>query len=188
VSVNISATTLLDPGFVELVRQRLHERGLPGEALVLEVTETTIIADLERSRLVIEQLSELGLEVSIDDFGAGFTSLAYLSSLAVKELKLDRAFLEGLMTGNRERDLKLVQSTIELGHALGLRVVGEGIEDGATLELLTELGCDLAQGYFIARPKPAHQLRFQIQGDGDAVADTVPSLPRQGGRSAAANV
>jgi EAL domain-containing protein (putative c-di-GMP-specific phosphodiesterase class I) len=98
--------------------------------------------------------------VSIDDFGAGFTSLAYLSSLAVGELKLDREFITGLSGDGKERDLELVRATIQLGHDMELRVVAEGIEDVATLDLLSELGCDVAQGYFISRPMPAHKLSF----------------------------
>ena len=95
-----------------------------------------------------------GVQVSIDDFGAGFTSLAYLNSLAVGELKLDRRFIAPLAGGRRSRDSELVRATIDLGHALGLRVVAEGVEDGAALELLGELGCDVAQGYWRRPPGP----------------------------------
>ncbi len=93
--------------------------------------------------------------MSIDDFGSGFTSLAYLGSLPITELKLDRTFISGLSASGREQDIKLVRATIELGHALGLLVVAEGIETLATLELLALLGCDRAQGYFTGRPVPA---------------------------------
>ena len=120
-----------------------------------EITETCIISDYERSRTVIQELQDLGLLISIDDFGAGFTSLAYLSDLAVGELKLDRTFVTGLISADKTRDHDLVRSTIELGHALGLRVLAEGVEDLATLDKLGQLGCDLAQGYFIAYPTPA---------------------------------
>ena len=99
VSVNVSATNLLDAGFTDLVRELLERHELPADALVLEITETSIITEFERSKLVIEKLRDLGLVVSIDDFGAGFTSLAYLSSLAVGELKLDRTFITPLATG-----------------------------------------------------------------------------------------
>ena len=137
VSVNASPTNLLDSGFTDLVRDLLIRHGLPTEALVLEVTETSIIANLEGTKRVIEELRDLGVVVSIDDFGAGFTSLAYLSGLAVGELKLDGIFITGLAAGNRERDLELVRATIELGHAMGLRVVAECIEDKPTLDLLS---------------------------------------------------
>jgi diguanylate cyclase (GGDEF)-like protein len=160
VSVNISATNLLDPRFTDLVRDLLDSHDLPAEALVLEITETSVISDFDQSQRVIQELWDLGIVVSIDDFGAGFTSLAHLSSLAVKELKLDRTFLTGLTETNGSRDLDLVRATIELGHALGLRIVAEGIEDDATLQLLTDLGCDLAQGYLISIPKPPSHLAF----------------------------
>jgi diguanylate cyclase (GGDEF)-like protein len=158
VSVNLSASNLLDPGFTELVSELLARHNVPPSALVLEITETCIISDYERSKKVIEDLRDLGLVISIDDFGAGFTSLAYLGDLAVGELKLDRIFITGLASENRSRDLALIRSTIELGHALRLRVVAEGIEDAATLSLLAEMGCDIAQGYFISMPMSADKL------------------------------
>jgi diguanylate cyclase (GGDEF)-like protein len=161
VSVNISATNLLDTGFVDLVRGLLDQHQLPAHVLVLEITETSIIADFEQSQRVIQQLRDLGLIVSIDDFGAGFTSLAHLSGLAVGELKLDRSFVTSLVAGEQERDLELIRGTIRLGHSLGLRIVAEGIEDADTLSLLGDLGCDLAQGYFIGKPKPATEFAFQ---------------------------
>jgi diguanylate cyclase len=125
--------------------------------LIVEITETTVIADFELCKAVIARLRDMGIVVSLDDFGAGFTSLAYLGELAVGELKLDRTFITRLSRLNG-RDLALVRATIELAHTQGLRVVAEGIEDGATLDLLTGAGCDLAQGYFIGRPAPAAQL------------------------------
>jgi EAL domain-containing protein (putative c-di-GMP-specific phosphodiesterase class I) len=166
VSVNVSATNLLDPGFIELVGARLTHHSLPAGALILEITETTVIREFERCKRVIAQLRDLGLAVSIDDFGAGFTSLAYLGSLAVSEIKLDRAFIAGLTAADKGREL--VRATIDLGHALGLRVVAEGIEDRATLELLSSIGCDIGQGYFISRPKPAEDTIFQSGLGSDA--------------------
>jgi EAL domain-containing protein (putative c-di-GMP-specific phosphodiesterase class I) len=156
--VNVSATNLLDPAFPGVVGRLLEDHGLPAELLVVEVTETTAMSDLHRCRQAIAALSELGLIVSVDDFGAGFTSLAYLSSLAVGELKLDRTFIEGLALGHDPRNRALVGSTISLAHALGLRVVAEGVEDEESLELLSDLECDLAQGYLIGRPRPADEL------------------------------
>ena len=128
-----------------MVKEQLAAKALPADALALEITETSIITDFERAKAVIDELATFGVIVSVDDFGTGFTSLAYLSSLAVGELKLDRTFTKHVA----HRDKQLVRSTIELGHALGLRVVAEGVEDAATLDLLTQLGCDVGQGYFI---------------------------------------
>ena len=161
VSVNISSSNLLENGFVELVEELLARHDLPAYDLVIEITETTIIRDFARTQHVIQVLRNMGIVVSIDDFGAGFTSLAYLSSLAVGELKLDRAFIVGLANEGVGRDLELVRATINLGHEMGLRVVAEGIEDVETLDLLSDLGCDLAQGYFISRPTPADKLAFR---------------------------
>jgi diguanylate cyclase len=160
VSVNISASDLLDPDFPELVAGRLAGYGLGPEMLVLEMTETTAIADFERSQHAIQKLHDLGLVVSVDDFGAGFTSLAYLGSLAVKELKLDRSFITRLAESKEGRDLALVRATVELAHALGLRVVAEGVEDDHCLDLLTGLRCDLVQGYVISKPRPANELEL----------------------------
>src|SRR5206468_7143131 len=96
----------------------------------------------------------------VDDFGAGFTSLAYLGSLAVRELKLDRSFITHLSEAGDGRELALVRATVELAHALGLRVVAEGVEDDHCLGLLSGLRCDLVQGYVISKPKPADQLEL----------------------------
>ncbi|HXC19344.1 MAG TPA: EAL domain-containing protein, partial [Acidimicrobiales bacterium] len=120
VSVNVTTTNLLQEGFTDLVVDLLQKNGLPGEALVIEITETSIITDFARSKAVIEDLRDLDIIVSIDDFGAGFTSLAYLSSLAVGELKLDRTFITGLGGDGKERDLELVRATIQLGHDMRL--------------------------------------------------------------------
>ncbi len=161
VSVNITATNLLQVGFTERIVELLAQYDLPGTSLIIEITESSIINDFASSKTVIERMRELGIMVSIDDFGAGFTSLAYLSSLAVGELKLDRNFITGLGTDGKERDLELVRATIQLGHDMALRVVAEGIEDVDTLDLLSDLGCDRAQGYYISRPMPANKTAFQ---------------------------
>jgi diguanylate cyclase (GGDEF)-like protein len=160
VSVNISASDLVNPELPDLVSRLLAGYGLGAEALVLEMTETTAIADFERSQEAIQKLHDLGLVVSVDDFGAGFTSLAYLGSLAVGELKLDRSFITRLSETGQGRDLALVRATVELAHALGLRVVAEGVEDNECLGLLSGLSCDLVQGYVISKPKPAAELEL----------------------------
>jgi diguanylate cyclase (GGDEF)-like protein len=164
VAVNVSATNIMDAGFTDLVRHHLERHRLPASALVIEITETTVISDFERCRRVTAELAALGCVVSIDDFGAGFTSLPLLSRLAVGELKLDRTFLRGLADAGSERDRALVRATIELAHNLGLKVVAEGVEEASTLDLLGTVGCDLAQGFHIGRPAPATVLRLE-RGD-----------------------
>jgi diguanylate cyclase len=161
VSVNVSATNILDVGFTDLIRRQLARHTLPASALVLEITETTIISDFERCKHVVDELSGLGCVVSIDDFGAGFTSLPYLSRLRVGELKLDRTFLSELTAGVGDGGSTLIRATIDLAHALGLQVVAEGVEDQATLEHLRRLGCDRAQGYHIGRPAPAASVHLE---------------------------
>jgi diguanylate cyclase (GGDEF)-like protein len=177
VSVNVSVGDLLDPAFPAAVAALLADRRLGAEALMIEITETSIIAEFERAQRAVARLRALGVGVSIDDFGAGFTSLAYLNELAVDELKLDRRFIAPLAGGARGRDAELVRATIALGHALGLRVVAEGIEDAAALELLRELRCDVAQGYAIGRPVPAAELTLDAT---DVDAEDEPALRRRG--------
>jgi len=162
VAVNLSATNLLDAELPSRIAALLEQHGLPAAALVLEITESTVMADLERSQEVIQRLSDVGLVVSIDDFGTGFSSLAYLSHLAVGELKLDRLFTARLAAdGAVGRDEAIVRSAIELGHSLGMRVVAEGIERADIFNFMNHLGCDLAQGYAISFPLPPAELDFQ---------------------------
>jgi len=135
------------------------ELHLPGAINIpLKGLDARSTAVLDRSKAVVDELRARGVEVSIDDFGTGFTSLAYLSGLAAGQLQLDRGFVTRLAAAKDDRDMHLVRSTIDLGHALDMRVVAEGIEDQATLEMLRELGCDIAQGFLIGEPVPAGEL------------------------------
>lgn len=170
VAVNISARDLLDMKLPDEVGRALGAAGLPPSALVLEITETAVMADFDRAAEVIRSLSDAGVVVSIDDFGTGFSSLAYLSSLSVREMKLDRMFTARLVSevGNG-RDHAIVRSSIDLGHSLGLRVVAEGVEKPELVDDLLAMGCDLAQGYAIAMPQPASAI------DLDALQDRLAS-------------
>jgi diguanylate cyclase (GGDEF)-like protein len=165
VAVNLS-TSDLDPGLPDRIRALLERHALPPSALVLEITETTVMADLARSEATIRSLWEDGLAVSIDDFGTGFSSLAYLSLLAVRELKLDRMFVAHLLNEDARatRDAAIVRSAVQLAHSLGLRVVAEGVERSDLFALLRDLGCDIAQGYVIAVPAPPGELSFDPMG------------------------
>jgi diguanylate cyclase (GGDEF)-like protein len=164
VAINISTTNLLNTKFCREVEKLLDQHKLLPDCLVLEITETTAMEEIDQCRKAIQELRNLGVGVSVDDFGAGFTSLAYLSSLAVNELKLDRSFINGLSAAEGTRDLALIRSTISLAHALGLRVVAEGVEDETSLELLSSFGCDVVQGYLISKPKPAEELSLKRDG------------------------
>ncbi len=160
VSVNLSATNLLDDGLPDRIRFLLARYRLGPESLVVEVTETNMMADREKSQEVIEQLDRLGLVVSVDDFGTGFSSLAYLSDLAVGELKIDMALTKRLASAADKKSRAVVRATIDLGHLLGMRVVAEGVEDAETYALLASFGCDLAQGEYMCKPLPAAKLSF----------------------------
>jgi EAL domain-containing protein (putative c-di-GMP-specific phosphodiesterase class I) len=155
-SVNLSASNLLDTGLPRRVAGLLAAADVPSNVLVLEVTESVLLTDPDRSLAVVAALEALGVAVSIDDFGTGYSSLAYLAQLPVAELKLDRSFTAGMLT--EDRTGAIVQSTIDLAHRLGLRVVAEGVEQAETLARLEELGCDESQGYLHARPLPADEL------------------------------
>jgi len=153
VAVNVSASTMLDDDVAARVAEQLQRHALPPSACIIEVTESVIIDDFEACKQAIDRIRAAGMAVSIDDFGAGVTSLAYLGGLIVDEVKLDRSFILGVTGSDRGRDL--VRAVIDLGHALRLRVVAEGVEDAATLDLLRDMGCDLVQGYYTGRPAPA---------------------------------
>ena len=163
VAVNISTTNLLNPRFNKDVSKLLEQHDIPPESLVLEITETTAMEEIDQCKKAIQDLRNLGVSVSVDDFGAGFTSLSYLSSLAVNELKLDRSFINGLSASEGSRDLALIRSTISLAHALGLRVVAEGVENQGALDLLSSFGCDVVQGYLISKPKPPAELSLEAR-------------------------
>ena len=156
VAVNTTVADLQDTQFPAEVAATLEAHGLPPEALVLEVTENMVLADPVRVGDVLAQLGELGLGLSLDDFGTGFSSLTHLKSLPVGEVKIDRSFV-GRMTTDPV-DAAIVQATIQLAHSIGIRVVAEGIEDQVTWTSLVANRCELVQGYALSRPLPAIEL------------------------------
>jgi diguanylate cyclase (GGDEF)-like protein len=153
VAVNISSRSLTHPGLVALVTDTLARHQLPASGLHLEVTESAIIAQPDRAREVLTRLRDRGVTISIDDFGAGYTSLAHLRTLPVDVLKIDRSFVSHLVANHT--DEAIVTSIINLGHGLGMYVVAEGVEDQPTLDTVTRLGCDIAQGFYLSRPLTA---------------------------------
>jgi diguanylate cyclase (GGDEF)-like protein len=152
ISVNLSAPNVTDLDLPRKVAAALARHGLPSRALTLELVEDTLMADPERGRAVLGRLRALGVSTSIDDYGTGYSSLAYLRDLPLDELKLDRAFTRDLAV--RGRAMAIVKNTVNLAHDLDLRVVAEGVEDQGTLDLLRSLGCDAVQGYLMGRPVP----------------------------------
>jgi diguanylate cyclase (GGDEF)-like protein len=150
VAVNISPLTLLDESFPAQVEELLVRHRVPARLLELEITESSMLEDPERTRRVLCELDEIGVGIAIDDFGTGYSSLAQLKVLPVGRLKIDGSFVSTMIRD--ERDGFIVRAAIRLGHDLGMSIVAEGVEDADTLAALAELGCDSAQGYFIHRP------------------------------------
>jgi diguanylate cyclase (GGDEF)-like protein len=153
VAVNLSVSNLQDVALPEQVAMLLDAFSVPAGSLVLEITEDVLMADAARSQQVMAALRRLGVRLSVDDYGTGYSSLAYLRALPVDELKLDRSFVRDLTSD--ERAAAIVRSTLQLSLDLGMDMVVEGVEDAATLTALRAWGCDYAQGYHIARPMPA---------------------------------
>jgi diguanylate cyclase (GGDEF)-like protein len=151
--VNLSARDLLDQDFPAKVQQLTQRSAVDPRKLTLEITESSIMEDPERSLQTLLKLRAMGLRLSIDDFGTGYSSLAYLKRLPLDELKIDRSFVMSMQTD--PADAKIVRSTIDLAHNLGLSVVAEGIDSPEAFALLRDLGCDEGQGYRLARPMPA---------------------------------
>ena len=155
IAVNLSAQNLQDERIVTHVRELLVKTGFPPKQLTLEITENAMMAEPERAVVFLGHLSAMGIQLAVDDFGTGFSSLGYLKKLPVNELKIDKSFVIDMSTN--DNDAVIVRSTIDLAHNLGLKVVAEGVEDSSTLELLKILRCDTAQGYRISKPLPAKE-------------------------------
>lgn len=160
VSVNLSAVQLRMPSVVDDVAATLRETGLDPSCLCLEITESAVIDNAELAMTTLKSLKDLGVELAIDDFGTGYSSLSYLKRFTVDVLKIDQTFVDEL-DGDQENAV-IVGVTIRLAHALGMRVVAEGVETQSQLDRLKELDCDLAQGYYVARPQPATSIAALI--------------------------
>ena len=156
VAVNLSSRSLADYQLVGVVTRMLAARGLPGSALMLEVTEEFLLVDRDRARNILMRLRSAGVLIAVDDFGTGYSSLAYLRDLPIDELKLDQSFVIPMLDDDRAS--ALVASSIHLGHSLGMRIVAEGVESAEVLDQLAHFGCDMAQGYFVSRPVSASHL------------------------------
>jgi EAL domain-containing protein (putative c-di-GMP-specific phosphodiesterase class I) len=156
IAINLSARSFLDSQLLDDIPELLAVWRVDPALLELEITESMIVGDPERARAVLERLNELGITLAIDDFGTGYSSLAYLKQLPVDEIKIDKSFV--LQMSGSHNDETIVRSIIDLAHNLDLRAVAEGVEDQGILNRLTELGCDVAQGYHISRPLPPDRL------------------------------
>lgn len=156
VSVNVSASVLQDPDLPIRVARRLALWGVPSSALVLELTETAVLSHPERCQEVMRELRALNVGLSLDDYGTGYASLAYLTTLPVDEVKIDKSFVMGMLDNRPDR--LVVRSTLELARELGLRVVAEGVEDAQVAAMLAGFGCQVVQGYLFGRPLPPSEI------------------------------
>jgi EAL domain-containing protein (putative c-di-GMP-specific phosphodiesterase class I) len=155
-AVNLSGRQLVQADLADLVAGVLARTGLRPDALCVEITETTLMEDIDAGVGAVNALKALGVRVSIDDFGTGYSALGYLRQFPVDDVKIDRTFVERL--GTDPEDAAIVAAVVSLGHALGVTVTGEGVETKAQLEMLRDLGVDAAQGYLLAPPQPAADL------------------------------
>ena len=159
-AVNLSGREFADPGLVERIARHLEENKLPPEALTLEVTETEVMADLSQVSVVLDELAARGISLAIDDYGTGYSSLAYIHRLPVQELKIDRSFVTSLPS--ESSNAIIVNSSIAMAHSLGLKVVAEGAEDEATCSMLAAAECDFVQGYYLSKPITSAQLESKL--------------------------
>ena len=155
-AVNLSTINLKDPDLPSKIAAVLKKYELEAKWLELEITESAVMDDTMRTVQVLAELDVLGAKISIDDYGTGYSSLSYFKKLPLDDIKIDKSFVIGM--GQNQGDATIVRSTIEMGHELGLRVVAEGVEDQATWQALSQLGCDAAQGYYMSRPLSAGDL------------------------------
>jgi EAL domain-containing protein (putative c-di-GMP-specific phosphodiesterase class I)/GGDEF domain-containing protein len=171
ISINLSVRDLEDDTLPDQIAVLLAINALPAEALMLEVTESAIMKEADAAIAVLQRLAGQGIGLSIDDFGTGQSSLNYLRRLPVRELKIDKAFV--LRLAQNLDDRTIVRAVVDLGHGLDYTVTAEGVEDAASLELLSGFGCDHAQGYFIARPLPVAQFGRFVEDWRDRIENTV---------------
>jgi diguanylate cyclase (GGDEF)-like protein len=169
VTVNLSAHQLADVDLVDHIATALADSGLGSDGLVMEVTESILMDDVDAAIAILKRINDLGVGLAIDDFGTGYSSMAQLKRFPVKILKIDKTFVDGV--GEFERDEAIVTAVVQLAKAFGMIVTAEGVETIGQLERLTALGCDLYQGYLMSRPTPAGEVDFskQIKANGAKV-------------------
>ena len=160
IKVNLSGRQFAHPNLAEVVAEILAETGIDPATVYLEITETVLMEDVESTSTALAELKSLGVSLTVDDFGTGYSSLAYLKRFPVDELKVDRAFVAGLLTD--QEDSAIVTAVINLAHTLGLNAVAEGVETAEQLTRLRELGCDIGQGYYFGRPLPADAMASRL--------------------------
>ncbi|MCF2152219.1 EAL domain-containing protein [Desmonostoc muscorum LEGE 12446] len=171
VSVNLSAQDLRKVSLLQNIECILAETGLAGNCLTLEITESMLIDNITEVILVLEQLKQLGIQISIDDFGTGYSSLNYLHRLPADNLKIDRSFINQMSDDNR--NYQVVKTIVALSNQLGLAVIAEGIETQQQLQWLQELECEFGQGYFFSQPLAAHEIETLFFQQSDRIASSI---------------
>ena len=162
ISINLSAASFYQPTLIQFIDEVLQRTGIPAQQLIVELTEGVLMQNSDTATHVIDALRERGIRISLDDFGTGFSSLGYLNRFTIDEIKIDRSFVIDIESDPRE--LALVQGIITLGHALGLKVVAEGVETAKQAHLMREMGCDIFQGFLFAKPMPGDEfIHFPAQ-------------------------
>ena len=156
IAINISTRNLVDQAFPDTLKGLIDKHGVEAGSIELEITESSLISNPERTQVSLNQIAALGVALSIDDFGTGYSSLSYLKRLPVQAIKIDRSFVTDML--DDQQDLVIVRSTINMARNLGLKVVAEGAEDQATYDTLRGMGCDFVQGYHISRPLEGTQV------------------------------
>lgn len=182
-SINVSPHNLEEKDLTPYIVESLNAYNINPRYLTFELTETAMLINPELASSVLNEWNEMGLATAIDDFGTGYSSLSHLKRLPMKELKIDRSFVKDMLTN--EDDHHIVQATLTIGHSLGMRVVAEGVEDEPLLEKLTDMGCDLIQGYYLTAPLPLENFIDWMRGTQYAVGH--PKLRPMGGRQKHAN-
>jgi len=177
VAVNLSMQNLIDLRLPNDLARLVTSWRLPPGSLELEITESTIMADHRRAMTILSRLNKMGVTLTVDDFGTGYSSLAYLQSLPVSSIKIDKSFV--LTMAEDPSNATIVQSTIDLGHNLGLKVVAEGVENVDSYNKLAELGCDYAQGFFLSRPLSPEKATLWLEEFTGVVREEEPSAAEE---------
>ena len=163
VAVNVGSRQLVDSSFLPTVVEILDETGLDPDSVWFEITESALLADARAATSTLREIRGLGIHLSVDDFGTGYSSLTYLKRFPVEAIKIDRSFVSGL--GIEDEDSTIVEAVIQLGRALGLTVVAEGVESPLQLQRLRDLKCDRGQGYLFGRPRPANLIETELSAN-----------------------
>jgi EAL domain-containing protein (putative c-di-GMP-specific phosphodiesterase class I) len=169
VAVNVSAVQFRNEGFCDLIRRLLHETGIAAKYLELELTESLLLANAELMLSVVRELKTMGLTLAIDDFGTGYSSFSYLRQFQISKLKIDRSFIQDIVTN--ADDAAITAAIISMAKSLRLKVIAEGVEDEAQMSFLREHQCDEIQGYYFSKPLTSDKVADRLRGDSPELHD-----------------